>query len=223
MHQSNQHSTCWFISDDHYHSSAETTDQGHLHCNPRHIPHTEAGSTWLFFCSQALLFLKSVTKVEVYARTHPKEQPQVCYVAGISLSQTATLPASSQTAMLPAFHWHKLPRCWHFIITNCYVAGNSSSESTHTLNMYGILPEVVIWGPEQGYFRNVARVFGRNCLFSCLGPRGSPCSDDTWAWNKPVPAHTSSCPQREPYFSPPLSHISPPTDLIYVIFIWIEF
>jgi len=29
--------------------------------------------------------------------------------------------------------------------------------------------------------------------------------------------------QREPYFSPPFSHISPPTDLICVIFIWIVY
>ena len=30
-----------------------------------------------------------------------------------------------------------------------------------------------------------------------------------------------NCPWREPYFSPPFCHISPPTDLICVIFIWI--
>ena len=32
-----------------------------------------------------------------------------------------------------------------------------------------------------------------------------------------------NCPWREPYFSPPLSHISPLTDLICVIFIWIVY
>jgi hypothetical protein len=37
----------------------------------------------------------------------------------------------------------------------------------------------------------------------------------------PVPAKMSNCPRREPYFSPPFSYISPPTDLICVIFLWI--
>jgi hypothetical protein len=33
----------------------------------------------------------------------------------------------------------------------------------------------------------------------------------------------SNCPRREPYFSPPFSHILPPTDLICVISIWIVY
>ena len=39
----------------------------------------------------------------------------------------------------------------------------------------------------------------------------------------PVSAQSnwSNCPQREPYFSPSFSHISPPTDLICVSFVWI--
>jgi hypothetical protein len=41
------------------------------------------------------------------------------------------------------------------------------------------------------------------------------------AWMLPVPAKMSNCPLREPYFSPSFSHISPPTDLICVSFVWI--
>ena len=47
--------------------------------------------------------------------------------------------------------------------------------------------------------------------------------DNTWAWKVPVGAHTSNFARREPYFSPKFSHISPPTDLICVIFIWIVY
>ena len=45
--------------------------------------------------------------------------------------------------------------------------------------------------------------------------------DNTWAWKVPVGAHTSNFARRRPYFSPLFSHISPPTDLICVILIWI--
>ena len=48
-------------------------------------------------------------------------------------------------------------------------------------------------------------------------------ADSTWAWMLPGRAHTSNFARREPYFSPKFSHISPPTDLICVIFIWIVY
>ena len=44
-----------------------------------------------------------------------------------------------------------------------------------------------------------------------------------WAWMLPAGAHMLYCPRREPYFSPSFSHISPPNDLICVIFIWIVY
>ena len=35
--------------------------------------------------------------------------------------------------------------------------------------------------------------------------------------------HVSNCLRREPHFSPPICHISPPTDPIRVIFIWMVY
>jgi len=50
-------------------------------------------------------------------------------------------------------------------------------------------------------------------------PRCSPCSaGNTWAWKVPAGGAMPNCPRREPHFSPPICHISPPTDPICVIF-----
>ncbi|KAF5825752.1 hypothetical protein DUNSADRAFT_7200, partial [Dunaliella salina] len=57
----------------------------------------------LFACKQALLFLKSVTNVEVYARTSPKEEPQLLFKATsspthLSFSTSSGNPAGARKA-----------------------------------------------------------------------------------------------------------------------------
>ena len=78
----------------------------------------------------------------------------------------------------------------------------------------GRLPE----GVDEGQKRGTSEMwieYGRpSWQQSSSVPRGS-----TWAWMLPAGAKMSVCLRRESYFSPPFSHISPPTDLICVIFI----
>ena len=73
---------------------------------------------------------------------------------------------------------------------------------------------------------------GKGVLLKCELSMGAPAGNNqaqypevaaksTWAWILPAGAKMSACLRREPYFSPPISHFSPPTDLICVIIVWI--
>ena len=80
-----------------------------------------------------------------------------------------------------------------------------------------IFTEGVNWGPKQGYFWTVNWVCAPQLAVYKLGTqRDFGC---TRATKLLVAAHMPNCPRREPYISPPFSHISPPTDLISVIII----
>ena len=86
------------------------------------------------------------------------------------------------------------------------------------------LTEVVIWGPKQGWFRNVNWVWwpGLATIVGNNQAQYPEVADSTWAWMLPARWPMCNCPRREPYFSPSFSHISPPTVLICVIFIYIS-
>jgi hypothetical protein len=163
--------------------------------------------------------------VRVCARMCVRVCMRMCVCVLTSVSVSLHVCSCVCIHMCVCVHVHGCVRM-HVLVFTCMPERLLSSQARTQLWAQSLfeheIPEGVDGGPKQGYFKNLNWVWAPMfAKFWAQDPKVA--THNTWALSLQTWVHMSNCPRREPYFSPSFSHISPPTDLSYVIFIWITF